>query len=105
VAVPKSAWNRDRPLLAQHVASLSVQKALRPPSRLLLVDDVVTTGTTLLACMRRLVDAFPGVPVDAFSLARVQSQGEPPAVFSPLVERISVTGGRCVRVPCHETPF
>lgn len=97
MAVAKSAGNPDRPPLAQHLASLTVQKSFRPPSRLLLVDDVVTSGTTLMACMRRLADAFPGVPIAAFALARVQSQGESTHVFDPIVEEISVAGSHCVR--------
>lgn len=74
-------------------------EVVRPPSRLLLVDDVATSGTTLMACMQRLADAFPGVPITAFALARVQSQGEPIQVFEPIVEEISVSGSHCVRGP------
>ncbi len=99
VAVAKSAGNPERPGLAEHLHSLAVQKSFRPPSRLLLVDDVVTSGTTLMACMQRLADAFPGVPIGAFALARVQSQGEPIHVFEPIVEEISVSGSHCVRGP------
>lgn len=99
IAVAKSAGNPDRPPLAEHLASLAVQKSFRPPSRLLLVDDVVTSGTTLMACMQRLADAFPGVPIAAFVLARVQSQGEPAHVFEPIVEEISLSGSHCVRGP------
>lgn len=77
VAVPKSAWQVERPALAQPVASLAVQKRLNPPTRLLLVDDVVTSGTTLMACAIALAGAFPGVPIAAFALARVQSTGAP----------------------------
>ena len=47
-SVPKSAGSLDRPPLAEHVRSLTVQKGLTPPSRLLLVDDVVTSGTTMI---------------------------------------------------------
>lgn len=99
VAVAKSAGNRDRPPLADHLASLAIQKSFRPPSQLLLVDDVVTTGTTLMACMLGLAEAFPGVPIGAFALARVLSQGEPTQVFEPIVEEISVSGSHCVRGP------
>jgi predicted amidophosphoribosyltransferase len=98
-AVAKSAGNLHRPPLAEHLASLAVQKSFRPPSRLLLVDDVVTSGTTLMACMQRLADAFPGVPITAFALARVQSQGEATQVFEPILEEIYVSGSHCARGP------
>ena len=99
VAVAKSAGNLVRPKLAEHLASLAVQKSFRPPSGLLLVDDVVTSGTTLMACMVRLADAFPGVPIAAFALARVQSQGEAVQVFEPLVEEIYLSSSHCIRGP------
>jgi len=96
-AVPKSAGSAIRPPLDQHLNSLTVQARLNPPSRLLLVDDVVTSGTTMMACAIKLAQAFPGVPVSGFALARVQSVGNPPRVFEPLVEQIVVDGHRCIR--------
>jgi hypothetical protein len=96
-AVPKSAGSAIRPRLNQHIDSLTVQARLSPPSRLLLVDDVVTSGTTMMACAIKLAQAFPGVPVSGFALARVQSAGNPTRVFEPLVQRIEVDGHRCIR--------
>jgi predicted amidophosphoribosyltransferase len=98
-AVPKSAGSATRPSLDQHIDSLTVQARLSPPSRLLLVDDVVTSGTTMMACAIKLAQAFPGVPVSGFALARVQSTGDPSRVFDPLVERVTINGQRCSRGP------
>jgi len=96
-AIPKSAGSTDRPPLAVHVRSLAVQKRLVPPSRLVLVDDVITSGTTMMACAIRLARAFPGVPVSGFALARVQSQGDPVRVLESAQERIVISGTRCSR--------
>ena len=96
-AVSKSAGSAIRPTLAQHIDSLGVQPGLRPPSRLLIVDDVVTSGTTLMACALVLAGAYPGIPISAFALARVQSSGNPVRVFDPIVERVAVDGTRCRR--------
>ncbi len=98
-AVPKSAGSAVRPPLDQHLKSLTVQAHLSPPSRLMLVDDVVTSGTTMMACAIKLAQVFPGVPVSGFALARVQSTGDPIRVFEPRVERVVVAGQRCTRGP------
>ncbi len=96
-AVTKSAGSVARPTLDQHLASLTVQAGLRPPSRLLLIDDVVTSGTTMMACAIKLALAFPEIPVSAFALARVLSAGNPDRVFEPIIERVTVAGLRCKR--------
>jgi predicted amidophosphoribosyltransferase len=99
IAVPKSAGSVARPTLDQHVHSFSVQPGLAPPSRLLVVDDVVTSGTTMMACAIKLAQAFPGVPVSGFALARVQSAGNPDRVLDPIIQRVTIAGQRCKREP------
>jgi hypothetical protein len=96
-AVPKSAGSQNRPSLRDHHDSLAVQGTLHRPSRIVLVDDVVTSGTTLMAGARRLNEAFPKALVTAFALARVLSTGEPPHLFEPVIEQITVAGARCHR--------
>lgn len=46
--------------------------------RLVLVDDVVTRGRTLLAAAARLREAFPGSEIRAFALMRTLGRGEVP---------------------------
>jgi hypothetical protein len=64
-----------------------------------LVDDVVTSGTTLMAGARRSSEVFPRASIQAFALARVLSEGEPPLIAQPMLERIIVSGERCRRDP------
>jgi Phosphoribosyl transferase domain len=98
-AVTKSAGSQSRPSLRAHYDSLAVQGTLNRPSRIVLVDDVVTSGTTLMAAARRLNEAFPKAIVTAFALARVQSTGEPPRLFESVVETVVLAGPRCRREP------
>ena len=99
LAVRKSAGSQNRPSLHEHQESLAVQGTVARHKRILLVDDVVTSGTTLMASARRVRAAFPKATVEAFALARVQSEGEPPHLFESLLERILITGAKCRRVP------
>lgn len=96
-AVEKSAGGATRPSFQTQVASLWAKPTLRPPTRLILVDDVVTRGTTMLACAAKIAETYPGVPVSGFALARVQSTGDPEAVFAPAVEVVALSGTHGVR--------
>jgi len=85
VPVRKSATSLlgERPTVAEHYRSfaaapllgsdrdkLCYNDHLPTPSRLLLVDDIVTKGRTLLAAAARLRELYPAAEVRAFALAR-----------------------------------
>lgn len=57
--------------------TFSPRTRLAPGTRVLLVDDVVTTGTTLRAARRALLDAGATVVVPA-AVARTPGRGAPP---------------------------
>jgi len=71
-AVQKSATAPDgeRPSVWEHYESLTVEGTMAVVNRLLLVDDVVTRGRTLLGAAMRLREAFPDAEVRAFALMR-----------------------------------
>ena len=73
--VRKSAWSApsERPLPSTHYESLAVQTRLQDVEEIVLVDDVVTRGSTLLGAANKLLDAFPGARIRAFAAMRTIS--------------------------------
>lgn len=76
-AVPKSATAPvgKRPTVKRHYESLvvelcGVEACAQLPERIMLVDDVITKGRTLLAAATRVREVFPGVAISAFALVR-----------------------------------
>ena len=75
VPVNKSAGSKERPTPQTHYDSLGVSRDLYEPSKITLVDDVVTRGSTLIAAHLRLEEAFPNTEIRAFALVRTISDG------------------------------
>ena len=71
-AVRKSAFaaRGERPGVRDHVASISVTSSLAPAGDLVVVDDFVTRGSTLLASATQVKASFPRREVAAFALVR-----------------------------------
>ena len=65
-----TALNADRPTLQQHCDSFSVLDLADAPRRIVLVDDVITKGRTILAAAAKLQQALPHTDIRAFALVR-----------------------------------
>lgn len=63
----------DRPTAAEHYESMVIQSSLSEPKEILLVDDIITRGATLLGAANRLVSAFPRTHIRAFAVMRTIS--------------------------------
>ena len=71
-AVRKSATAAPgkRPTVNLHYESFLIEEPPMTPDRIVLIDDVVTKGRTLLAAASRVQEAFPGAHIRAFALVR-----------------------------------
>jgi predicted amidophosphoribosyltransferase len=101
-AVRKSATalSGHRPTVRQHYESLSVAHSHQPVLRILLIDDVITRGRTILAAALRLHEAHPNADIRAFALVR--TMGLLPDVthfFEPCQGVIHWAGGDARREP------
>lgn len=101
-AVPKSAFAApgERPSVQAHYDSLRVHATLESPTRITIVDDVVTRGRTFLAAASRLKEAYPDAEVSC--LALVRTRGLVPEILNmvdPIYGTIRYVAGDAQRLP------
>lgn len=74
-AVRKSATSQadQRPTPTDHFESLAVQGNLGSTEDIVLIDDIVTRGHTMIGAANRLVEAFPSARIHAFAAMRTVS--------------------------------
>jgi predicted amidophosphoribosyltransferase len=90
----------SRPTMAEHYDSFAVERGVAAPSRIILVDDVVTKGRTLLAAAMRLREAFPTSDIRAFALLRTMGLGQKVGrLMDPCVGEIRCRAGDAFRTP------
>jgi phosphoribosylpyrophosphate synthetase len=104
-AVLKSAYVAAdlRPNVQTHYNSMRADVVSPAPEKLLLVDDIVTQGCTLLAAARRLAEAYPGTEIRAFASVRTMSgvgvEITVPYNREPCLGTITARGARAWRQP------
>lgn len=100
--VPKAATSKpsDRATARQHYDSLGVTATLMRPTEILLLDDVVTRGATLMGAAWRIQEAFPGVPIRAFAAMRtISDESRFEAITAPCQGWIRLWGDQSQREP------
>jgi predicted amidophosphoribosyltransferase len=65
-----TALNADRPTTQLHYESLSVTDLAGEHQKIVLIDDVITKGRTILAAAARLHESLPNTDIRAFALVR-----------------------------------
>jgi predicted amidophosphoribosyltransferase len=102
VAVPKSAFASagQRPTARRHYETIRVDPEVGATERLLLVDDVVTKGKTLLGAASRLSEGFPERDIRGFALLRTLGlQPEIERILDPVLGVIELRGDEAWREP------
>jgi orotate phosphoribosyltransferase len=95
VAVRKAATagRGMRPVADVHRSSLAVVRAVAIAGRrIVLVDDVVTTGAQLFGAAMAVWDALPGADVVGFAAVRTLSSEEVDDLLAPVVGTIELVG-------------
>lgn len=100
--VPRSASAAagQRPDCRLHRVSFALDRLTPPAARIVLVDDVITKGRTLMAAAACVREMLPQVPTEAFALLRTLQRGEPlTSVLQPCRGVIEWTGRDARRTP------
>lgn len=101
-AVKKSAFATpaDRPRVATHFESLAVEETLARPTRLLLIDDFITRGATLLGAASRVQVAYPESEIRGFALVRSVTDEDITSISAPVVGVVTLNeAGESTRRP------
>lgn len=83
--------SKERPSVREHFETLQVKAPLHVLDRLILVDDVVTRGATLVASASHLSAILPDAEIVSFAYARIDTDcrlSSSKEMFSPRVEAI-----------------
>lgn len=70
IPIPKSSLSKDRPPPTKHYDTMAVNTTITPTTNILLVDDVVTRGSTFFGSAWLLSAAYPDVKIRAFAAMR-----------------------------------
>lgn len=103
-AVPKSSTAKPggRPVIQDHLDSMrvSAESTMFPPGTLVVIDDVITKGATLIAAASLLKEIFPNSEVKVFALVRTLGlQPDIGRILDPCQGIITNRGGEADRQP------
>lgn len=96
-AVPQSSTSipSERPKPQDHYKSMKVVNTLDScPTEIVIVDDVITRGATLIGAANKLTERFPDARIRGFAALRTVSDSKNfKDIFDPFVGRIVIRNG------------
>jgi hypothetical protein len=96
-----TSLSSNRPKAREHYDSFGVRKKIFPePEEILLVDDVVTRGATIVGAANKLHDTFPRADIRAFAAMRTISSPEDfKHIYDPCEGKITLIDEDTFREP------
>jgi hypothetical protein len=82
-ATADGAQNRPSPLEHYQTSEVQHSTLLQMPTKITLVDDVLTRGSTFVGMYAHLREAYPEAEIRCFALIRTESPGEIESMFAP----------------------
>src|SRR3989344_7665142 len=97
IQVTKSslAEPKNRPKPIDHYNRIIVKKCLEEPKKIVLIDDVITRGATLLGCATRLKEAFPDASIKAFVAVQSMNDKNFKKIEDPYTSYITLSNDNC----------
>lgn len=101
-SVRKAAFSEahERPRASDHYRTMSVRGVASRPDKIVIVDDFVTRGATLLAAASRIAETWDGAAIAGFAMIRTVSNPDDFArIEESVVGTISLRGSETRRRP------
>ena len=90
----------NRPKAIDHYNSIECQPLVHRPKEIVLIDDVITRGSTLLGCASRVREIFSDVPIRAFAVIRTISDPDDfTKIEDPCIGTITLSNNNTFRKP------
>lgn len=91
--------NVNRPKAIEHYNSIEVQERLLDTEEIILIDDVITRGATLLGIATKLANSYPNSRIRGFAVMRTISSGIVRNIYDPCIGMIKLKNDDTFRDP------
>ena len=92
--------SKERPKAIEHYNSIKVVKPVNEPNEILVIDDFITRGATLLGAINKLAVAFPNAKINGFALVRtISNTYEFNKIVDPCIGTVTLRGDQTFRRP------